>query len=275
MKKIYIFLTLLVTFFSFTQKEYAITNININNNKIIPEFDKNTKVYNVFVNKNIQIITINVTKEENEVVTGSGSVSLKKGLNVIEIISYINDTQVEKYTLNITRGEYVLDKKDATLSSLKVGSFDINFDSNTFSYEIDAPTSKRLNITYEATNPSSKVKLKGDVDLNKKENIIEVIVTSQDKKHTNTYTLKINTTKEKNKGVENKESIFDEKEFSPFELKLIIIGIIAGALLILGILFYIIFIKTKYNYKIIYKPVSKITKKKPFIRFKNKGKLKL
>ncbi len=258
MKKLYLILTLLITFFSFTINSKAIANITINNNTLVPEFNKEMNVYNVFVNSNIEIITINITKEENEIVTGGGSISLKKGLNIIEIISYINETQEEKYTLNITRGEYKQDKKDATLRTLTVSGIDINFDSNTYSYEIDTNTAKRLDITYEATNPNSKVKLKGDVDLLKKENLIEIIVTSEDKKSTNTYTIKVNKTVEKNKGVENKESIFDTKQFTSFELKLIIIGIIAGALIILGILFYILFIRTKYNYKIKYKPFFKI-----------------
>lgn len=257
MKKLCLILTLIITFFSFSTISKAITNITINNNTIVPEFNKNTKVYNVFVNSKTEIITINVTKEENEIVTGGGSISLKKGLNIIEIISYINETLTEKYTLNITRGDYTQDKKDATLRVLTVSGIDINFDSNTYSYVVDTSTSKRLDIMYEATNPNSKVKLKGDVDLIKKENIIEITVTSEDKKNTNTYTLKVNKTIEKNKGVENKESIFDTKKFTPFELKLIIIGIIAGVLIILGILFYILFIKTKYNYKIIYKSIIK------------------
>lgn len=257
MKKIYIILTLIITFFSCTINSKAITNITINNNTIVPEFNKNTKVYNVFVNSKTEIITINISKEENEIVTGGGSISLKKGLNIIEIISYIDETPIEKYTLNIIRGEEKQDKKDATLRVLTVSGIDINFDSNTYSYVVDTDTSKRLDITYEATNPNSKVKLKGDVDLIKKENIIEITVTSEDKKNTNTYTLKVNKTTSKNKGVENKESIFDTKKFTPFELKLIIIGIIASAIIILGILFYVLFIKTKYNYKIIYKPILK------------------
>lgn len=257
MKKIYIFLTLLLSFFSFTIKPSGITNISINNNSIVPEFNAKTKVYNVFVNSKTEIITINVEKGENELVTGGGSISLKKGLNIIEIISYIDERIIDKYTLNITRGEYTPDKNDATLRTLTVANFNIDFNSNTYSYEIDAGTSKRLDIKYEANNPNSKIKLKGDIDLPNEENIIEITVTSEDKKSSNTYTLKVKKTPEANKGVENKKSIFDKKEFTPFELKLIIISLIAACLIILGVLFYIIFIKTKYNYHIKYKPLLK------------------
>ncbi len=262
MKRIYIILTLLIAFFSFNIKGKAITNITINNNTIIPEFNPTTKIYNVFVDAKTEIITINITKDENETVTGAGSISLKKGLNIIEIISYVDEIQKDKYILNITRGDYKIDKKDATLRTLNVNGQDINFDSNTYSYEISTDMTKSLTITYEATNPNSKVKLKKDLHSNKKNGIVEIIVTSEDKKKTNTYTLKIQKDLEKNKGVENKESIFDKKEFSSFELKLIIIGIVTGGLIILGILFYILFIKIKYQYKIIYKPIFKLKFKK-------------
>ena len=58
MKKLYLILTLLITFFSFTINSKAITNITINNNTLVPEFNKEMNVYNVFVNPNIEIITI-------------------------------------------------------------------------------------------------------------------------------------------------------------------------------------------------------------------------
>ena len=61
MKKI---LFLLTIFFSFIFNLYALNNISINNNMLIPEFNKNTKVYNVFVPSNIEIITIVVDKDD-------------------------------------------------------------------------------------------------------------------------------------------------------------------------------------------------------------------
>ena len=78
-------LSLLLTFFLFTIKLNAIENISINRETLVPDFSKETRVYNVYVLSSTEIITINATGEENELITGTGSKSLKKGLNVFEI----------------------------------------------------------------------------------------------------------------------------------------------------------------------------------------------
>lgn len=241
MKKI---LFLLTIFFSFIFNLYALNNISINNNMLIPEFNKNTKVYNVFVPSNIEIITIVVDKDDNEVITGSGSKSLKEGLNVIEIISYINDTEVERYTLNITRGNITYDKTNSNLKNLIINDYEINFNEFVYEYEIKVKTNDKLNIHYETNTPLETVTLKGDTSLKNKENVITIKVISGDKKHSSTYKIKI--IKELKDNTSNKKtSIFDNKKFTSFELKLIIIVLIFLGLIISSIIFYFIFIKKK------------------------------
>lgn len=241
MKKI---LFLLTIFFSFIFNLYALNNISINNNMLIPDFNKNTKVYNVFVPSNIEIITIVVDKDDNEVITGSGSKSLKEGLNVIEIISYINDTEVERYTLNITRGNITYDKTNSNLKNLIINDYEINFNEFVYEYEIKVKTNDKLNIHYETNTPLETVTLKGDTSLKNKENVITIKVISGDKKHSSTYKIKI--IKELKDNTSNKKtSIFDNKKFTSFELKLIIIVLIFLGLIISSIIFYFIFIKKK------------------------------
>lgn len=241
MKKI---LFLLTIFFSFIFNLYALNNISINNNMLIPEFNKNTKVYNVFVPSNIEIITIVVDKDDNEVITGSGSKSLKEGLNVIEIISYINDIEVERYTLNITRGNITYDKTNSNLKNLIINDYEINFNEFVYEYEIKIKTNDKLNIHYETNTPLETVTLKGDTSLKNKENIITIKVISGDKKHSSTYKIKI--IKELKDNTSNKKtSLFDNKKFTSFELKLIIIVLIFLGLIISSIIFYFIFIKKK------------------------------
>lgn len=241
MKKI---LFLLTIFFSFIFNLYALNNISINNNMLIPEFNKNTKVYNVFVPSNIEIITIVVDKDDNEVITGSGSKSLKEGLNVIEIISYINDIEVERYTFNITRGNITYDKTNSNLKNLIINDYEVNFNEFVYEYEIKVKTNDKLNIYYETNTPLETVTLKGDTSLKNKENVITIKVISGDKKHSSTYKIKI--IKELKDNTSNKKtSIFDNKKFTSFELKLIIIVLIFLGLIISSIIFYFIFIKKK------------------------------
>lgn len=236
----------IISFFSFRIEPKALTNISINNHNLVPSFDINTKEYNVFVNSNTEIIGINVAKEENEEVTGYGSQSLKKGLNIIEIISYKNNIRTI-YTLNIVRGEYKTDKKEALLSNLEIKGHEIDFDSNTFKYNIDAnENEKEIEISYKTNNPLTKVKVSKNLELDKEENIIKLEVTSEDKKTTNTYVVKVNKKISKQEK-EKKESFFDSRNFSTFQLKLIRIGLISFGVIIIGTFFYFIFIKKRTN----------------------------
>ncbi len=244
MKKILNLLTLLIIFFSFYLNLNAISNISINNNNLVPEFNKNTKVYNVFVKEDVEIITINVEKLDNEIVTGVGSQSLKKGLNVLEIISYIDEVEVERYVLNITRGDVVYDKNNSSLKKLSIEGFDISFNEFVYDYEIKVNNLDKLNVTYETSSPYSIVKVSGDIILNEGENNINIKVTSGNGKNSTSYKIKVY--KEISKNVSNsKKSFFDNKEFSSFELKLIAIGLGVFGLIIILILFYLIFRKKR------------------------------
>lgn len=245
MKKLTLIIVLIISFFSFDTPLKGITNISINSNKIIPDFSKNTKEYNVFVNNKTEIIKIIVESEEGEIITGDGSKSLKKGLNILEIISYENEQEKEKYTLNIVRGEINYNENEALLDKLHIANHEIDFQSDKFTYKINANNNeKSLDLSYETLNPLTTVKVVGDLNLNNETNIIKLEVTSENKKNTNTYTIKVK--KEiPEKIIEKKHSIFDTKDFSSFELKLIRIGIIAGCLIFLTIIFYFLFIKTR------------------------------
>lgn len=263
MKKTYSLLILILAFFSFTLNLKAISNITINNNKLVPTFDVNTHIYNVFVSKKTEIITINVTPDEGEVVTGGGSISLKKGLNVIEIISYIDEKMISKYVLNITRGDVSADKSIATLSNIKIENHELEFKSDIYSYNIDAlEDENRLDIFYETSSPLSSVKLEGDVNLNKERNIINLIVTSGDKKSTKIYTIKVYKELEKSVSKEKKVSLFDGREPSKFELKLIIGGLILLFVIILSVLFYFIFIRKSNSYVVKLKKIKLPKRKK-------------
>lgn len=249
MKKIYTLIILLLTFFCFNENYKALTNISINNNKLIPEFDINTKVYNVYVSSKTEIITINVSPEEGEIITGNGSKSLKKGLNEIEIISYKNNEQSDYYKINIYRGEIKNNTSDATLKCLDVEGYELNFDSNTFSYFIDAnEKDTRAILNYETNSPTATVKVTGDINLNKTKNIIKLNVTSENKKVTNTYKVTIYKEIEEIEQKEKKTSLFDGRDFNSYELKLIIASIVIVILIILGILFYLLFIKKTKEY---------------------------
>ena len=231
-------LSLLLTFFLFTIKLNAIENISINRETLVPDFSKETRVYNVYVLSSTEIITINATGEENELITGTGSKSLKKGLNVFEINSYINDILNESYTLNITRGEDVFDNETSRLEDLSITGYNIDFKSDNFNYEISLNEDEDLEVIYKVSNPKMNVKVSETNDL------ITIKVISENKKNESVYKVKINK-KVKVNAVTLKSSFFDKKKFDNFELKMIRISIISVVFIIMSVLFYLIFVKYK------------------------------
>lgn len=246
MKKI---LFLLINFFFFSTSFYALTDISVSNNLLVPIFDNNTKVYNVFVNSDVEIVSIIVKSEKNEVVTGSGSVSLKEGINVFELFSYIDNVLIDKYTINITRGNTIYDKSSSYLSSLSIEGVNLEFNKNVFEYNIEVNEIDKLNISYVTENPSAYVKVSGDVFLNKNENNINIKVISSNNENSTTYKIKA-IKNIKDNIIKKKKSIFDNKDFSSFELKLIIIGLISLGIIVILVLFYFVFIKKYKTYNI-------------------------
>lgn len=231
-------LSLLLAFFLFTIKLNAIENISINRETLVPTFSKETRVYNVYVLSSTEIITINATGEENELITGTGSKSLKKGLNVFEINSYINDILTESYTLNITRGEDVFDNETSILEDLSITGYNIDFKSDNFNYEISLNEDEDLEVIYKVSNPKMNVKVSETSDL------ITIKVISENKKNESVYKVKINKEVKAN-AVAFKSSFFDKKKFDKFELKIIRISIISVVFIIMSVLFYLIFVKYK------------------------------
>ena len=218
---------LLLTFFLFITNVKAINNITINNNQIIPEFNKSVKTYNVFVNDEIEIITINAEIEENEEVTNLGSKSLKRGLNTFVITSYINNEINTSYTLNVTRGNSVFDKETSVLENLEIDGLKLDFKSDVFNYIVRSNDINNIKVNYLTPNPKMSVKV--------------------------SYNFKINIKKDvKNNKIVTKTSIFDNKKYDKFELKLIKIGISIFILSIILVFFYIIFLRKKNSNKVLY-----------------------
>lgn len=243
------YILMIILFFALTIKLNALENITIKNETLAPLFDKNIYVYNVFVSENTQIITINASKEEDEIVTGTGSKSLKKGLNVIEITSYKNGSEVT-YKLNITRGEVVYNKETSHLNSITIEGVDLDFEKDKYYYEIDTDKD-RLDINYELDNPLQTVKASGDIILNKEENYIKLEVTSEDKKSETTYIIKANKPKKIIHEKETKSNIFDNHKFTDDELEMIKYIIIGVTIVLIIILFYFVVLrKNKKKYYI-------------------------
>jgi hypothetical protein len=151
MKKIIIILC-----FLFCDRVFAIDNITIDNESLIPKFDANIKKYNYFTNKD----SVTIKVDDNE-----------------EIINIENDYyeyNIENYTINIYKN-YNKEKEDKVyLKDLKIIGYDINFDKNIHEYFITIEDEEMLNINYELSNDKCYVSIEGNGNFNKSDNIIKI-----------------------------------------------------------------------------------------------------
>ncbi len=142
----------------------AITNIEIDNNNLIPKFSSEYKIYNYYTDKNS--INISVCPEKKCLST----YNIKDGKNVINI---------EDYTINIYKNY----KEDSNLylKDLIIDGYNIDFNKDVYEYKINIGEEDNLIIKYELSNDSkSDVIITGNGNFNKSDNIINISVGSKE-----------------------------------------------------------------------------------------------
>ena len=163
MKKIFI----VIISFICMNNIYAIENITIDNNKLIPSFDKNIHVYNYFTNNDE--VYINVVKKNNEEVFGDGIVKLND-----KKTSVIVDNSFDKYTINIFKNYNKLDKEESYIKNISIDGYDIKYDRNIYEYSININNEEFLNINCELSNMDDYYSIEGNGNFNKSDNIIRI-----------------------------------------------------------------------------------------------------
>ena len=164
MKKITIFILLF-----YTIKIDALSNIKVNNDELIPYFDKNTHIYNYYTNN--ETINISVKEDKNEITNGEGMYTIDTNYKSITINSNIYGD----YIINIFKNYDKSDYNDTSLLSLDIKGYNINFDKDTYDYDITLNNENNLNIEYEV-NDNTNVIINGNGNFNKSNNLIEIKV---------------------------------------------------------------------------------------------------
>ncbi len=226
MKKI-LFTFLLCLFF---ERVYAIENIIINNDNLIPKFSKDMKKYNYFTELNE--VYIDVKSSNDETVLGSGLFEIKDGINTFKINSNIDGD----YLINIFKN-YKEDKESfGKLIDLKIKNYPIDFNPEVYEYEITIGDEDYLDIDYELLNDSSYVEIDGNGNFNSDKNVIAVNVD-------NINTYKINVFKTIKVFKEETKIINEVEEMSPIKKEIVKLTIITISCSLVFIMFYLLFIK--------------------------------
>ena len=199
----------------FNKKEEAsskLLDIKANEGKLTPEFDKDTLDYIVTVPNEINNLTLNITKEdENATYEVTGNNNFKVGNNKVEIVVTATDGTKTTYTLNVIKQE----SSNNYLKSLTVGNEKLvpEFSRETIYYEVEVNnTTTEINIDAIAEDKNATVTGTGIQQLQTGENYryIEVESSTGVKR---VYTVKI--TRAKSTSNKLKTLTVNEGELTP------------------------------------------------------------
>lgn len=169
MKKIIIFICLFIC----ACNVKAIENINIDNEDLVPKFNKKIHVYNYYTNNNE--IYISAKGKENEIIINDGKYTLADYKTKISITSSNN----EEYVINVFKN-YDKDKIEETyLENLTIEGYDIEFNRDCYLYSVNLHDEEYLNIKYELSNQDAYVSVSGNGNFNSTDNIIKINVNNE------------------------------------------------------------------------------------------------
>lgn len=183
--------------------------------ELTPKFDKDVTEYSLSVDNSVETLKIDAKAvDDNAKVEITGNDKLLEGENTIEIKVTAEDGTVRTYKINVTKGKEIL-SADFGLSELSVSGYTLtpNFSTNVYEYKLDIEdeTVTSLNVNANSTVKGAVVDIAGNNDLKLGENIITILVKSEDGKEVVTYQIVVNIIKESQEnnqiiaGIDNKD----------------------------------------------------------------------
>ena len=214
-------------------------SLTVEGQEFLPEFSSDVTSYSMNVKTEVEKLDIKAQAEdEKATVDIKGNTELKDGENTVTISVSAEDGTVKIYEIKVTRADEI----PLGLKTLKIDGTNIakTFKSDVYEYEIDVENLDMLEIEAVANDEKATVEILGNEGLQEGENLITIIVKSEDGKETVTYQITVNkkiVVNEEPQATSNNTQIY------------IYIGIIvvAGAALV-GVLIYFIKNRNKGQY---------------------------
>lgn len=174
-------------------EDKALKSLEIEGITLDPVFDPEITDYTISLEKDVEKLDIKATaNDEKATVEITGNEALKSGDNIIKITVTAEDKTTRIYTINASKkGDVKL-----TLRNMKVDGYTISpaFSQNTLEYKLtilDANVSS-INVIAAASDEKAKVEVSGNTDLKQGENIVNIVVTSEDGTESATYKIVVN-----------------------------------------------------------------------------------
>lgn len=167
-------------------------SLTVENQELTPKFSSAITSYTVEIAKDITKLELKAEPEDAKAkVTVQGNEELKEGENNIVISVSAEDGTVKQYEIKAIREA---ETKTLGLQSLKIKNTNIEaiFKPEQYDYEIEIKEETKLEIEAIANDEMATVEILGNEDLQEGENVITIMVSSQDGTQKVTYQIKAN-----------------------------------------------------------------------------------
>ena len=188
--------------------EKDLKSLTVDTYKLSPEFSKDVTEYSLTVGGDVDSVKVNAEASDSKAkVEITGNDNLLMGENTIEIKVTAEDGTVKTYKINVTKGEAA----KIGLEELTIEGYTLNpvFSSDVYEYtlEINDTSVTSLPINAKASTEGANVEIIGNEQLIIGENIITILVRSNEE--TATYQIKVNITEKTEEqiiaGIDNKD----------------------------------------------------------------------
>ncbi len=242
---------------STTSKESS--NANLSNLGIRPNdfsgFKPGTTTYNVTVPEDVESVEVYATAQDSgATISGTGTKTLQKGANALNVVVTAEDGTTKTYTINVTReGEDETEEEQPEenaeevkngLSNISIANLELSpsFDTDIYEYTVKyVGEDTSLDIQTVATDPNYTVEVLGNEDLKEGENIITILVSDNEGNNVATYQVTVNKTLVDEEALAREE---EEKQKEEQRKMFIIAGGVIGLIVIIVI---VIIVKRRRN----------------------------
>ena len=168
-------------------------SLSISGYELTPKFSADVKEYSLTITEDVEKLDITAEPEdENAEVKIEGNENLLIGENTIKIIVTAEDETERTYTLNVTKGE----TPPVGLSELSIAGYKLTpeFSSDVYEYTLDISDTSvtSVDITAKSDTEDAIIEIVGNNDLKLGENVITVLVKSENEEQTSTYQITVN-----------------------------------------------------------------------------------
>lgn len=170
-----------------------LSSLTVEQYKLEPDFSPDITEYSLTVGRDVEDLVIEaVAADENATVEITGNNGLLLGENTVNIKVTAEDGTVRTYKINVTKVEEV----GLKLSELTIENYVLTpeFSSDVYEYTLNIGdiSVTSLNIVANAIDENATVEIVGNNDLKPGENIITILVSSDEEEVTTVYQIVVN-----------------------------------------------------------------------------------